>query len=1060
MAPHPVTVRPSRSGRARSASAAAVLGGLVLWAGGTFTAACFAQLERHTPTLRYQAAFSDFYEGEYGDALDVFRDEARGAIKTPQSRWIDSICYETMVGECYYQMGRLREALDHYTAALTLYSAFSDWMIRVNFPPAIRPSSRQVQIPWGSSTRQSRQGQYPAEMLTGQGRIDNNEAFQRGGVVQQAILYPIQVQEIVRCTTLAIRRRAELLGPVAPHDPLTAEVLARLQRRPGPPNHWSEAWIDVELGLALSAAGKTPQAVQHLQRGLVAAGEFDHPLTSIALLELGRIAMSQANYPAALKWFEEATYAAVFYPDLGVLEEAFRGAALAYQLAARKGVYQPLAVAANWAKVKGYRQLEASLRLSLAENYAALGEPARAGGVLDQASRAIGRRRMGQGVIGNRLTFLRAMVLFQQKRPAEGEGDAALATSMQFMQHGSFWLFHISLVDALYTSGAASPRVAEELYELVLRDPQPIDWTYSPVESLASLVTPHPLPLEHWFEVTLARRNHEKALEVADRARRHRFFSSLPFGGRLAGLRWILEGPPTVLSDQARGQRRDLATDYPLYEQLGQQAQALRRQIRSQPLVADNQQRLIEQGKQLEELAGLSLHREAILREIAVSRKPGELAFPPLRTTGEIQQSLGDGQAMLAFFLTSRRLYAFLMNNKNYAYWEVGSPQVVSRKLVELLREMGHYQQNNALSLKELAGTKWKQTAKELLDALLEGSRADFTQDFDELIVVPDGLMWYVPFEALQVEMGGQLRPLISRFKVRYAPTASLATPVGFQSKPSGVTGVVAGRLYPQDNPAVAQQAFADLARVLPGAVALGDPLPAPSGLYAALFDRLIVLDDMTFSNPSPYGWSPLPIDAGKAGSTLADWLSLPFGGPEAVILPGFHTAAESSLKGGNPASAGQEMFLSVCGLMSSGSQTLLLSRWRPGGRTSFDFVREFAQELPHTSPAEAYQRAVFLTAASRLDLDAEPRVKRAATDQPPKAQHPFFWAAYMLVDSGTSPHDVDAPPAPGPDQPPAIEVQQPGGAPPPPAPPADEEGAPDPSRPAARPDASPLPFR
>ena len=57
-----------------------------------------AQLERHTPTLRYHAAFNEFYEGEYRDALDVYRGEARGAIKTPQSRWIDSICYETMVG--------------------------------------------------------------------------------------------------------------------------------------------------------------------------------------------------------------------------------------------------------------------------------------------------------------------------------------------------------------------------------------------------------------------------------------------------------------------------------------------------------------------------------------------------------------------------------------------------------------------------------------------------------------------------------------------------------------------------------------------------------------------------------------------------------------------------------------------------------------------------------------------------------------------------------------------------------------------------------------------------
>ncbi len=57
---------------------------------------------------------------------------------------------------------------------------------------------------------------------------------------------------------------------------------------------------------------------------MLAGGEYDHPLTSVALLELGRLALAQATMPAASKYFDEATYAAVNYPDYGVLEEAFR----------------------------------------------------------------------------------------------------------------------------------------------------------------------------------------------------------------------------------------------------------------------------------------------------------------------------------------------------------------------------------------------------------------------------------------------------------------------------------------------------------------------------------------------------------------------------------------------------------------------------------------------------------------------------------------------------------------------------------------------------------------
>ena len=99
-----------------------------------------AQTQRSIPTVQYHAAFTDFYDGEYRDALKEFLAESRGGIKIGVTRWVDSICYETMAGECYYHMGHLDKALGHYTAALNLFVANSDWMIRVQFPPAIQPS--------------------------------------------------------------------------------------------------------------------------------------------------------------------------------------------------------------------------------------------------------------------------------------------------------------------------------------------------------------------------------------------------------------------------------------------------------------------------------------------------------------------------------------------------------------------------------------------------------------------------------------------------------------------------------------------------------------------------------------------------------------------------------------------------------------------------------------------------------------------------------------------------------------------------------------------------------
>ncbi len=973
-----------------------LIAAVVLW-----TDAARAQGDRNIPSLGYHAAFLDYYDGEYKDALKDFQYEGRGAIKTPQSRWIDSICYETMVGECYYQMGHLSRALEHYTAAVKLYVAFSDWMIRVKFPTTIRQASTRVRIPWGASLRRARLGHYPTSMLIGQGRIDHKDVIERGGVVQQAILCPIQVQEIVRCTTLAIRRRASLLGPIGRHDPLTAELIAALQRRPGPPNHWSEAWINVQLGVALLAGGKENQALPYLTRSVSAAGEFDHPLTSPALLELGRLALRRGDYTAATKFFEETTYAAVNYPDAGILEEAFRYAALTHLAANRKGIYRPLAVAAQWAKVKDLRQLRASLLLSAAENCAVVGQTKQAAGLLGDAQATIGRRDMSAGRIGARWNYLNSLVSFQQKRIVEG--DAALAAAMKYMRHGSHWLFRISLADGLYTGGAISPRVAMDLYTNVLRDPQPDDWAFEAMESFAVLVTPHEAPIEHWFEVSLKRKAHERALEIADCARRHRFFCSLAFGGRLLSLRWILEGPTEELDKQSQLLRQDLLTRYPTYDRLSKQAGALRGRLDAMPLAPADGDALRAQGKELAALAALSVQREAILREMAVRREPASLVFPPLRSTGEIQKSLPDGQAMLALFATRSSLYGFLLNKKKYNYWRIDSPDALARQITKLLREMGHFQSNHELSLKNLSETKWKQSAQVVLDMILKGSKADFSQQFDELVIVPDGVTWYVPFEALQVETDGKLLPLISRFRIRYVPTASLAVATGRGRSPTGSTAVVVGRLYPRDNESVARAAFDRLAEVVPKAVALQSPLPGPSAVYGALFDRLLVLDDIHPSDGGPYAWAPVPSERNKAGGSLGEWLALPWGGPDEIILPGYHTAAESSLKNLGPMPGG-EMFLSACGLMATGVRTILLSRWRTGGRSSFDLVGEFVQELPHATAAEAWQRAVFLTAGSQLDIDAEPRIKRNTTDEAPKTDHPFFWAGYMLIDSGTPP--------------------------------------------------------
>jgi tetratricopeptide (TPR) repeat protein len=1001
--------------------------------------------ERPAPTRTYHEIFPIFYEGEYKTALDRFLMESRGGIKAGQSRWIDSICYETMCGECYYEMGMYAKALDHYTAALEIYLMYPNWLVQVNFLTSQtirRDVSLRKQVPWSTRGPQATLGAYPTTMLISMGQIDLTDTIRQGGVVQKATFYQIEPAEIIRCTVLAMRRRAELIGPMAAHDTLFDNLIAALSRRPGPPNHWSEAWVNVELGVALAAGGREGQAVTVLQRATIAAGEFEHPLTSTAHLVLGRLAMNRGDYNIALQHFEEATYAAFYYPDPGVLEEAFRDAALAHILATHKGMFPPLVPAVQWVKGTRLRQLQVSLLTLAAENNLVLGQTADAIGLLDDARNALGRHQMGAGRIGARRNFLSAAALFQARKIADGEN--ALAAAMAFLHQSSLWLFHISLVDKYYSGGgdnASAVRSAVDLYQVVLRDPQSTDWGSDPMECLAVMTTPHVAAYEHWFEAAVARKEHELALEVADRTRRHRFLTTLPLGGRLESLRWVLEGPKEMLGPQASIQQRDLLTRYPDYEQLHQQVEDQRKKLAAMPLVPEKQDDIQLQTQALTKLAGLGRQQEAVLREMAVRREPATIVFPPQRSTADIQKALPKGHALLVFFATSRSLYAFLLDHDRYCDWPVSlSLQTSGRQTAALLREMGNIAAGHEIGVKDLAETHWKTTAKELLDGLLKGSRADFAAKFDELVIVPDGVLWYLPFEALQVPADGELHSLIRRFRIRYAPTAGLAVaPAGWGHR-RGNTAVFAGRLTPHLDDEAVKGSIDELTHAIPGCVTLHSPLPAPAPIFANLLDRLIVLDDLaSIGDAGPLGWSPLPGERGKSATTLADWLSLPWGGPEEIVLPGFHTTAEDSLKRATRSSPGTEVFTAVCGLMATGTRTILISRWRTGGQTSLDLVREFAQELPRATPADAWQRAILVVSNSRLNPEAEPRIKHLGDETAPRASHPFFWAGYMLVDSGVGTLE------PEPAQP-APKAKAPAVAPPA-APPQDPDPAPKPTK-------------
>ena len=261
----------------------------------------------------------------------------------------------------------------------------------------------------------------------------------------------------------------------------------------------------------------------------------------------------------------------------------------------------------------------------------------------------------------------------------------------------------------------------------------------------------------------------------------------------------------------------------------------------------------------------------------------------------------------------------------------------------------------------------------------------------------------------------GELRdnqPLFKQTRIRYSPLASLAVPYDMRGrKPTARMCVATGRVSPLDQDALAAQTVARLQRMFPSCDTVEKkPLPSTMPLYTSFYDRLLVLDDLTAAQGHPNNIAPLPLAAGTPGCTLDAWLCLPWQGPDQILLPGFHTSAENALKTLPVPLAGQDVFQPVMAMMASGSRTVLLSRWRTGGRTSHELMREFMLELPYTTASDAWQRSLLLATECRLQPAAEPRLGWPLSVDPPAATHPFFWSGYLLVDCGNHPLAEDSP--------------------------------------------------
>lgn len=992
-----------------------------------------AQFSDTTPSQAYYLAIEELYEGDYRDAYRAFKREWNGAIKSVSARWIDSIAYHAMLGETLYHQGNRSAALDQFNFAANMYLQYPDWLLQVSFDQAPRLDQRLARrvAPWGVSSRQSPPAYLPSTMKISQGRIDNTDVVRRGGVLQRAQYWQINVVEILKAIALTIERRNELLGPLASHDAISKDILARLSKGGAPPNHWSNAWIDVLRGMAHAGLGEVEQAQARLDRGLLLGGRFDHPLTGYALLELGRLAMRTGDAAAAANLFAEAGFSAYRFEDLHLLDESFRYYTI-NRLASRPASVNPAAESAvAWANRKRFDHIASRIRLGVADELISLGDVRGAAPALTSA-RAKMNRDIVNGVLGNEALFVAARVEYASHRET---APATLAQALDGQATIAAWNLQIALANQRFDSRALSSRAAVDVYSKLLRDPSPQDTLLRPFASLAVMTTSHADAFDRWLAAVLERRDLAAAVEIADRAKRRRFHNLLDGGGRLAAVRDLLTAAPDRLQPDALQQQNDVLQRFPQFAAANEAARSARADLQTTWFPPLDDEGRKQTGRLWKEYADGLAARESLLTQIALDRAPADYAFPPLRPTTEIQAELEPGQAVMVFHETPRGMLGFLFTNQDATHWNCGPTGRLTGPIAALLRELGNNDANREVTAETLTSDEWVESSAKVYDLLTKNSLFDPTAT-QELVIVPDGVLWYVPFEALVAASAGPsdqqvVETLSALTPIRYAPTVALAFSNNQPWRRVQRTGLHVGEMMPGDTDEHRAEHLQPLREAVPSPVDLTDA-PVASPLAASVAEWLVVLDDVETRAPGPLAWAPLPVDRNSEQGTLAQWLALAGTGPQRIVMPGMHTPAErggkTSRRQSTAAPPGQELFLASCTLMAAGAETVLMSRWRVGGQSTLDLTRELLQELPFTAPAAAWQRCIQIAADTPVDPVTELRVKADRKDVQLTASHPFFWAGYLVVDSGG--------------RPPAVEVADDADAPADQAPPADDKQA------------------
>jgi hypothetical protein len=361
-------------------------------------------------------------------------------------------------------------------------------------------------------------------------------------------------------------------------------------------------------------------------------------------------------------------------------------------------------------------------------------------------------------------------------------------------------------------------------------------------------------------------------------------------------------------------------------------------------------------------------------------------AVVPASSIEEIRRELLDeSTALLEYVLGEKRSYAFLMTREGLWTAEIPNEGVLRPRISNYLRFL------TLREPREFAGWSGGRLLRESLWGPFEGR---LSPGLKRILIIPDGLLHYLPFETLVGGPDGR-RFLVEDFAIGYGPSASVLidlrhrpAPVGYPMEFLGLANNLPYRLFGLS--AGRELRFPSLPYAMPEVRSIGRLFPAAKRTILTGRDagegrlkslpladyRIVHLAAHGFFDDAVWWRSALLLQGDKDGEEdgflqPGDLFALRFR-PELLVLSGCRTGGGSLLKG--------EGVMGLSGaFLHCGAGSILISLWSVNDKSTARFMASFYRLWKRgTSKPEALRRA---------------KIEAIRSGEPP-----FVWAPFVLI--------------------------------------------------------------